>query len=119
MRVALRLPAALLATGLALAACSSDTPTGDAIPITSTDTECRVAQLSLPAGTHSFQVENAGGAATEVYVYAKGDKVVAEKENVGPGTKATFSAKLAAGEYQIACKPGQKGNGIRQTLTVT
>ena len=112
---------ALLALGLTLgmAACSSDEAGGDAIAVTSSNTECRVGQTALAAGKHRFQVENTGTAATEVYIYATGDKVVTEKENIGPGTKATFSATLAAGTYQLACKPGQTGNGIRQTLTVT
>ena len=119
-----RLPAlapAALALGLALglAACSSDEAGGDAIAVTSSNTECRVAQTNLGAGKHRFQVENTGSTATEVYIYAPGDKVVTEKENIGPGTKASFSATLNAGTYELTCKPGQTGNGIRQTLTVT
>jgi iron uptake system component EfeO len=112
---------ALLALGLALglAACSSDEAGGDAIAVTSSNTECRVAETNLGAGKHRFQVENTGNTATEVYIYAPGDKVVTEKENIGPGTKASFSATLNAGTYELACKPGQTGNGIRQTLTVT
>jgi iron uptake system component EfeO len=108
-----------VALGLGAAACSSDTAPADAIAVTSGNTECTVAQTQLTAGKHSFQVSNTGTQATEVYVYAAGDKVVSEKENIGPGTKATFSVTLAAGQYQLACKPGQTGNGIRQTLTVT
>jgi len=117
-----RLPGAAgaaLALALGLTACSSNSAPGDTIAITSGTTDCNVAQTTLPAGTHSFTVENTGNQATEVYVYAPGDKVKAEKENIGPGTKATFSVTLAAGSYQVACKPGQTGNGIRQTLTVT
>jgi iron uptake system component EfeO len=115
---------ALLAIGLGLAltACSSDGGGGtgaDAIAITSTATECRVATPTVAAGKHTFTLENTGTAVTEVYIYASGDKVVTEKENVGPGTKATFSATLKAGQYEVACKPGQTGNGIRQPLTVT
>jgi iron uptake system component EfeO len=115
----------LLAAGVGLAltlgvgACSSDDTGGDTIAVTSGSSDCTVAQTTLPAGKHRFQVENTGSQATEVYVYAPGDKVVAEKENVGPGTKATFSVTLAAGRYEIACKPGQTGSGIRQPLTVT
>jgi iron uptake system component EfeO len=112
---------AVLALGLALglAACSSGESGSDAIAVTSSNTECRVAQTNLGAGKHRFQVENTGSTATEVYIYAPGDKVVTEKENIGPGTKASFSATLNAGTYEVACKPGQTGNGIRQTLTVT
>lgn len=115
------LTAALLAFPLGLTACSSGAGGGSAgaIAITSGNTDCQVAQTSLPAGRYSFTVENTGSQTTEVYVYAPGDKVKAEKENVGPGTKATFSATLTAGSYEVACKPGQTGKGIRQTITVT
>jgi iron uptake system component EfeO len=108
-----------LALTFALAACSSDDTGGEIIAITSGASDCKVAQTTLPAGKHRFQVENTGSQVTEVYVYAAGDKVVSEKENIGPGTKATFSVTLAAGQYEVACKPGQTGSGIRQPLTVT
>jgi len=105
---------------LALAACTSSSGGGGpAVAVTATDTECRVATTSLPAGSHTFEVQNTGGQVTEVYVFAPGDKIVSEKEDIGPGTTARFNAKLSTGSYEVACKPGQKGNGIRQTLTVS
>lgn len=111
--------AAIVLVALGAAACSSGKASGDTVAVTSGNSDCIVAQTTLAAGKYSFQVENTGSQATEVYVYGPGDKVVAEKENIGPGTKATFSVTLAAGQYEIACKPGQTGNGIRRTLTVT
>jgi uncharacterized cupredoxin-like copper-binding protein len=112
-------PAALLC--LALAACSngSGSGSGDAIAITATGTECTVAKTDLTAGKHEFRVRNDGKGVTEVYVYAEGDKVVTEKENIGPGTTAEFDADLTAGSYEVACKPGQQGDGIRTHLHVT
>jgi iron uptake system component EfeO len=89
------------------------------VAVTATATECRVAATQLEAGTHTFEVENKGGEVTEVYVYGPGDKVVTEKENIGPGTRARFQATLPAGSYEVACKPGQRGSGIRQAITVT
>jgi len=113
-------PSVLLAFTFGLAACSSGGgATGEAIAVTSGATDCRVAETTLSAGKHTFQVENTGKQATEVYVYSAGDKVVAEKENIGPGTKAKFTVTLAAGSYELACKPGQTGSGIRQAITVT
>jgi iron uptake system component EfeO len=106
----------ILAVG---AACSSTSPTAGAIPITATNTECKVGQTTFGAGRYKFEVQNTGSDVTEVYIYGKGDKILSEKENIGPGTTATFSATLSAGEYQVACKPGQKGDGIRQTISVT
>lgn len=110
---------AVLSLGLLLAAACTSEGTAGAVAITSTDSECRVARTELTAGDNTFEVDNAGDLATEVYIYADGDRVVTEKENIGPGTKASFSADLAAGTYEIACKPGQEGDGIRQTITVT
>jgi plastocyanin len=102
---------------LVLAACSNGS--SSSIAITATDTECRVAKTDLPAGHTTFRVTNDGKDVTEVYVYADGDKVVTEKEDIGPGTSATFTADLAADHYEVACKPGQKGNGIRTDIHVT
>lgn len=112
---------ALVAVGalVAVTAACSSTSSGDAVAITANDTECIVAKTSLDAGNQTFEVKNDGSQVTEVYVYAPGDRVVTEKENIGPGTSATFSADLAAGNYEIACKPGQTGSGIRQPITVT
>ena len=110
---------AVLGVAHMLGACSSDDSGGTAIPIVSTATTCEVSQTQLTAGKHTFSVDNKGTEVTEVYVYAAGDKVVTEKEHIGPGTSAKFSADLKAGQYQIACKPGEKGSGIRQTITVS
>lgn len=107
-----------VAGAIALGACS-DTAGADATAITATDDACEVAKTDLTAGKNTFEVSNKGGKVTEVYVYGDEDRVVTERENIGPGTKATFSADLAAGSYEIACKPGQTGDGFRQTITVT
>jgi iron uptake system component EfeO len=64
-------------------------------------------------------VENKGGKVTEVYVYAPGDRIVAERENIGPGTKAEITTEVKSGSYEIACKPGMKGDGIRQKVRAT
>lgn len=105
---------------LALTACSNGAGgSGDAIAITASDTECKVAKTDLKAGDTTFRVKNEGKDVTEVYVYGDNDRVVTERENIGPGTSASFTADLAAGHYQIACKPGQQGNGIRTDIHVT
>ncbi|MFN2609038.1 MAG: cupredoxin domain-containing protein [Acidimicrobiales bacterium] len=111
--------AVALAGAMALGACSSSTASGPTVAVTATDTACQVGTASLPAGRHAFSVQNNGNQVTEVYVYADGDKVMAERENIGPGTSARFTVSLRAGTYTVACKPGQTGTGIRQPLTVT
>lgn len=101
--------------GTAGAATSADV----AIAIDAGDTACTVAQTQLPAGRHTFQVTNTASQITEVYVYAPGDQIMGEVENVGPSTQRTLIVDLAAGDYEITCKPGMVGNGIRTALTIT
>ena len=112
-------PAVVLATLVLLSACSSDASTKDAIAVNSSDTECTVAKTRLAAGKSTFLVKNDGGDVTEVYVYGDGDEVKGEVENVGPGTSRSLTVDLTAGTYEVACKPGQKGDGIRSKITVS
>jgi iron uptake system component EfeO len=117
------LAAAALVGAAGLTACSSSAAGGDAIALTATDSSCEAASTELPAGHHTFAITNKGSKVTEVYVYAPaGDgaftKIVTEKENIGPGTSYDLTVSLDKGAYQLACKPGQKGDGIRQQLTV-
>ncbi|MBC6461282.1 iron uptake system protein EfeO [Actinomadura sp. HBU206391] len=91
----------------------------EAITVDATDTVCDVAKKELAAGTTTFKVTNRGSKVTEVYIYAPGDKIVTERENIGPGTSVELTTQLNAGKYQLACKPGMVGDGIRQDLTVT
>jgi len=116
MRRVLVLPFLVLSLGLA--ACSSDDTKG-AIDVTATNDACDVARTDLAAGKSTFAVKNDGDDVTEVYVYAKGDEVQGEVENVGPGTSRNLTVDLTAGEYEVACKPGMKGDGIRTKITVT
>lgn len=112
-----------------VAACGTGDATGSsgadgaAYSVKAGDTTCDVQPTNLPAGPAEFTIENVGSDVTEVYVYAKaGDaftKVVAERENIGPSTSQKLKVDLAAGEYEIACKPGMRGDGIRTPITVT
>jgi uncharacterized cupredoxin-like copper-binding protein len=105
--------AALLATG----ACTSSAE--DGFQVISNQTECIPERTSFDAGELTFTVKNEGNEPTELYVFGEGDKVISEVENVGPGTSRSLTVDLAAGDYQLGCKPGQKGNGIRADITVT
>ncbi|GAA0532826.1 peptidase M75 family protein [Paractinoplanes ferrugineus] len=114
---------ALLAVG-SVAACSdkSDSSagaTGGPIAVKANDSACDVAKNALDAGTHVFQVSNSGSKVTEFYVYAAGDRVMGEIENITPGLSRELRVELPAGTYQTACKPGMIGNGIRADLTVS
>jgi iron uptake system component EfeO len=118
--VAAAIGAAVAVAAVAGCANKADAEGGsDAITVTATDTACQVSRTTFPAGHVRLAVENKGSKVTEVYVYTPTDRIVTERENIGPGTKAAITAQIKAGTYEIACKPGMKGDGIRQKITVT
>jgi iron uptake system component EfeO len=109
----------IVLTALALTACTGPAAAGGgAIAVDARDDACRVATTSLDAGTHEFEIRNGGGQVTEFYVFAAGDRIMGEVENIGPGLSRTLHVELPAGRYEAACKPGMTGDGIRTTLTV-
>jgi iron uptake system component EfeO len=114
----------VLALAVLTAACGSDgedggTAAASTIPVAASDDACDVDVSELEAGTHEFAVTNSGSKVTEFYVYAEGDRVMAEVENIAPGLSRELLVELPAGEYEAACKPGMIGDGIRNALTVT
>ncbi|WP_405143177.1 EfeM/EfeO family lipoprotein [Sphaerisporangium sp. NBC_01403] len=128
----MRTPLALTAGALALAgltACSSTSGGGDTaaqtsgkpgkITVAASDTDCKVSTAALPAGTSTFSVTNGGSKVTEFYVYAAGDRVMGEVENIVPGLTREVIVELPAGAYEAACKPGMIGKGIRNPLKVS
>jgi hypothetical protein len=109
-----------------MTACGGDSGSSGSsteVAVTAGDDSCEIAETDLEAGDTTFAVTNDGSKVTEVYVYGesggKFTKIVSEVENIGPGTSRDMDVALAAGDYEIACKPGQKGDGIRQAITVT
>ncbi|MEW2301876.1 iron uptake system protein EfeO [Streptomyces sp. NPDC006655] len=120
--VRLTVTAAATAAALtALTACTakSDAEGSDAIRVTAADATCETSAKSVPAGHVTLAIENKGAKATEVEILFPDDRIVSEKENIGPGTRYTLTAEVKAGSYEIACRPGMKGHGVRQKLTVT
>src|SRR3712207_512386 len=101
------LAAARLLGALGAACSSGDGET--AVAIASTNSACRVSDTTIDAGKRTFTLENKGSKFTEASIYGAGDRVVTQRSNVGPGTKAEFTVSLPAGEYEVACKPGQTG----------
>ncbi|WP_369222317.1 iron uptake system protein EfeO [Streptomyces sp. R39] len=121
---ALRLTVTAAATAAALTALSACTAKSDAegagaIKVTAADSTCETSTKSVPAGHVTLAIENTGSKATEVEILFPDDRIVSEKENIGPGTRYTLTAEVKAGSYEIACRPGMKGHGVRQKLTVT
>ncbi|MEE1738464.1 imelysin family protein [Streptomyces sp. BE147] len=113
--------AATVAALTAVTGCAdkSDGKADGAVVVVAKDDSCEVSKTELPAGHVELAVENKGSKVTEVYVLFPDDRIVTERENIGPGTKAKITAEVKAGSYEIACKPGMKGDGIRQKIEVT
>ncbi|MFZ3497302.1 iron uptake system protein EfeO [Streptomyces sp. 5.8] len=113
--------AAVVAALTAVTGCSekSDASGDGVIKVAASDSACEVSAKEFPAGKVTIEVENKGSKVTELYVLFPDDRIVTERENIGPGTKATITAELKAGDYEIACKPGMKGDGIRQQVKAT
>lgn len=114
---------AVVASSGLLAACGSDDPAGDSgtrVQVTATDTECTVAPATVEAGTVTFEISNEGSVVTEFYLYAEGDEIVSEAEDIGPGLRRELVVDVPdAGSYETACKPGMEGDGIRGAFTVS
>ncbi|MBT2458377.1 iron uptake system protein EfeO [Streptomyces sp. ISL-86] len=113
--------AAVVAALTAVTGCAekSDVGSNGTINVAATDTACEVSKKEFPAGKATIEVENKGSKVTEVYVLFPDGRIVAERENIGPGTKASITAEIKAGDYEIACKPGMKGDGIKQQVKAT
>ncbi len=106
---------------LAATSCSNSSsgPTSPpGVSVKASDTACLVASTTFTSGTQTFSISNVGSQVTEFFVYAPGDRVVGEVENIGPSTGKKLTVALKAGEYQLACKPGMAGKGIRTPIVV-
>ncbi|MFC4020443.1 iron uptake system protein EfeO [Micromonospora sp. GCM10011542] len=120
----LALGAAGVLAAAGVAGCS-DAKEGDAaaaggpIVVKATDTACEVGSTDLAAGAATFKITNSGAKVTEFYVYASGDRVMGEVENIAPGLSRELRVELPAGTYETACKPGMSGKGIRGALKVS
>ncbi|QDQ11225.1 iron uptake system protein EfeO [Streptomyces spectabilis] len=120
-----RLPLATATAAAALVAVTgctekSDGKGGDGtVKVTASDEKCEVSKKQFPAGHVELDIENKGSKVTEVYVLFPDDRIVGERENIGPDMKQTLTVEVKAGDYRIACKPGMKGEGIRQNVRAT
>ncbi|MBB5852880.1 iron uptake system protein EfeO [Amycolatopsis umgeniensis] len=121
-----RFPLAALAGvgALVLTACGGgeETPAaaGGPIKVEASDSACAVSVTNANAGNVTFEITNKGSKVTEFYLYAEGDRIMGEVENIAPGLNRRLIVEVAeAGKYQTACKPGMTGAGIRGDFTVT
>jgi hypothetical protein len=116
----------IAATLLLLAGCAGSGEAGPAastVIVTADDSRCDLDRTQLEPGAATFKVTNKGNQVTEVYVYGPAadgayTTVISEVENIGPGLSRDLTAELSRGTYEVACKPGQTGSGIRSRITV-
>jgi iron uptake system component EfeO len=109
--------AALTLAGCGAPARGAGTP--ETVAVEAGDTACRATATSVPTGRLTFAVHNGGRRVTEVYFYAQGDRVLGEMENIGPALRRELTVDPPPGDYQIACKPGMVGTGVRAPPRVT
>ena len=109
----------LTVAALSLSACGDSSTSAGELTVTASDSACKISSTTLDAGPTTFKVTNTGSRSTEFYVYADGDRIMGEVENIGPGLSRNLVVDLPKGTYEGTCKPGMVGDGIRETLTVT
>jgi iron uptake system component EfeO len=90
------------------------------INVDSSSDKCDLTTSKAPSGNVVFKVKNTGNEVTEFYLYGEdGMRIVGEIENIGPGLSRDLVVRTPPGQYVTACKPGMKGQGIRDAFTVT
>jgi iron uptake system component EfeO len=86
------------------------------VTIAFTDDGCAPSPASVPAGALTFNVENKDASrVTEAEVMQNG-RILGERENLTPGLSGSFSLRLDAGEYVIAC-PNAAADQHKLTVT--
>lgn len=105
----------------ALAGCTEKaTSDTDAVSVTATDSSCEVSAAEGVTGHSTFAVTNNGSKVTEFYVFAAGGRALGEVENIGPGLTRQLIVNIPEpGDYELSCRPGMVGDGIRRPFTVT
>ena len=83
-------------------------PPADTIAVTATDTACEVGQHRARRRPATFTVTNTGSKVTEFYVYAAGDRVMGEVENIAPGLSRELHVELPAGHVRDRLQAGHE-----------
>jgi high-affinity iron transporter len=86
------------------------------VNVSISDAGCEPAALTVASGPTTFEVANKGSAKVTEYEVLKGNRALAEVENVTSGMTGHFSLTLQPGTYTLRCTGGSKGDG---KLTVT
>lgn len=118
------LTAAALVAVVLLAACGgssgSNQPAGSHA-VTMTEFKFDPSTMSVPAGSVTFWLVNAGTTAHDMAIRDSSGKTIATSELLSAGDSKAFTvSSLAAGSYTFYCtQPGHEASGMKGTLTVT
>ena len=86
------------------------------VNVSISDAGCEPSNLELASGPTTFVVTNKGSSKVTEYEVMKGDRALAEAENVTSGLTGHFSLTLQPGRYELRCPGGTNKNAA---LTVT
>jgi len=91
---------------------------GKPVAVTENEFHVILASKTLPAGTYTFVVKNAGKIQHDLAV--QGGAVNAKTPLINPGSTAKVTVKLPAGAYTLYCTvAGHKAAGMVAKLTVS
>jgi len=123
-----RIAALLAALALVVAACGGSTPSAatsagplpsGSVAIQASDYKFTPSAVTVPEGTTTFVLTNAGGEEHEFEIF-QGETVIDEIEGLVPGLTKELPVTLLPGEYTFMCKlNGHDLQGMKGTLTVT
>lgn len=108
--------ALVLVVTISLGACSSK-KYDSTLAVTSDAKKCEVTSSPIKPGKVELKVTNDDSKVTEVYVL-QNEKIIDELEDVGPGQTRSSSIELEEGSFSVKCKPGMKGDGIKDNFEV-
>ncbi len=87
---------------------------GAAVTVTATEFHFKLSKTSVPHGTVTFTVKNAGTVGHDFKIGGKKTAVI------GPGKTAKLTVTLKAGKQAYSCTvPGHAAAGMKGTLKVT
>jgi FTR1 family protein len=89
---------------------------GKTVHVSISDAGCEPATLKLGSGPTTFVVTNKGSSKVSEYEVMKGDRALAEVENVTNGLTGRFSLTLQPGRYALRC-PGATNENAALTVT--
>jgi iron uptake system component EfeO len=126
MRVTIATTVVAVFLAVELSACSSERTTASSptttnlIAVAADELHCAVTRDTAATGEVTFRVSNSGQVVSEFYVYAAGDRVLGEVEDIAPGqSRQLIVAMSEPGSYTVSCRPGMTGEGIQHPFTVT